>query len=55
MKLWVLTLILNGHTINHRYKFYYKKTCDTIGKSFIDKRRLNKYRCNLKIIGKSLK
>lgn len=55
MKLWVLTLFLNGKAFTHDYKFYYKKNCDKIGQSFLNKRKLNRYNCNIKIIGKSSK
>jgi hypothetical protein len=50
MKLWILILTLNGKNFTYDYKFYYKKTCDTIGKSFINKRKTNTFRCkNIKI------
>jgi len=45
MKLWILILTLNGRQFTHDYKFYYKKTCDTIGKSFINKRKTNTFKC----------
>jgi len=48
MKVWILTLFLNGKAFTYDYKFYYKRNCDTIGKSYLNKRNLNKYKCSFK-------
>ncbi len=45
MKVWVLLLTLGKYNIEHKYLFLYKKNCETVGKTFLNKRKTNKYRC----------
>lgn len=50
MNVWILVLSLNGFKIEHKYSFLYKNNCEKVGKTFLNKRNTNTYRCIPKII-----
>jgi hypothetical protein len=45
MIVWVLYFLIEGHSIDHPYRFSFKETCDNLGKIMVKDHKYEGYRC----------
>lgn len=45
MTVWILYLLIEGHSIDYPYHFAFKDTCGQVGQSMVKEYKYESYRC----------